>query len=740
MRLFEELKRRNVFRVGVAYAVAAWVILQLTDVVGEILELPVWGGKLILLIIVVGFPITLFAAWAFELTPEGIKREREVDRSQSITPQTGKKLNNATLFLMAIAIIYLLVDKFYIADLVSRPGAEDVVQAVEDAPALEPPALKEIDRQSIAVLPFTNRSRLEEDQFFVEGVHDDLLTNLARIGDLKVISRTSVMRYRDTEMPIPEIAVELGVATVMEGAVQRSGDTVRINVQLIDAETDEHIWAEIFDRDLTADNLFAIQTEISEKIAHALKATLSPEEKERISTRPTENLAAYQAFMRGRQLMTRRNSADLQAALSEFERAVELDPGFALGWVGVAETYALLAGYSSISPGESIEKTNQAVQRALAINDQLGEAYLSLAGVYEFQNKWEETEAAYQKALELSPGYASAYQWYGNYLTRYPHRMNNASELLARAVELDPMSSIIRLNQINNLTALGRFEESEQELNHLLELDPGFAPAYSSMANLMSVVGRFDEQVLWLRKSLEIDPGRVSMYQNLAFAYLDMGDSESLPALQRAIEEIDDQSFQIGIIDVFKNLHERNYSGALESVEWASRKIGPMPAVQGFLAYIYMVAGNFEKAREAFEIAEPRFFDRSQWRDAIELNLGQGCGAALVLMRTGDETLGRDLLNMTTTYLETELPGYLEHAELYDQGCYAVAGDIQKALESLEQNVAHGHYSGWWLWTQLPQFEPLRGQPRFEAVMQTIRERGDAMRARLAAVENEIGL
>ena len=389
MRLLEELKRRNVFRVGVAYAVAAWVILQLTDVVGEILELPPWGGKLILLVIVVGFPITLFAAWAFELTPEGIKRESEVDRSQSITPQTGRKLNNFILVMMALAIVYLLVDKFYISELVS--GTEQTAPALQAESASPPePAVKDaVSRQSIAVLPFSNRSRLEEDQFFVEGVHDDLLTNLARIGDLKVISRTSVMRYKDTEKPIPEIAAELGVAAIMEGAVQRSGDTVRINVQLIDAETDEHLWAEIFDRDLTADNLFAIQTEISEKIAEALKATLSPEEQERISDRPTENLAAYQAYMRGRQLMTRRNSADLEAAAAEFERATELDPDFALGWVGVAETYTLLPGYSSISPGDAIKKTEVAVERALQLNDQLGEAYMSLAQIHEFYENWE---------------------------------------------------------------------------------------------------------------------------------------------------------------------------------------------------------------------------------------------------------------------------------------------------------------------------------------------------------------
>jgi TolB-like protein len=246
MSILRELKRRNVFRVGLAYAVAAWVLLQIFDVIGDILELPEWGGKLILAMLIIGFFMALFFAWAFELTPEGIKREAEVDRSQSITPQTGKKLNAAILVLMAVAIAYLLFDKFYLAPRLADGRVEDTATA---EPAVPTPDL--VSRQSIAVLPFDNRSRLEEDEFFVAGIHDDLLTNLARIGSLKVISRTSVNQYKGTDKTIPQIAGELGVATIMEGAVQRSGATVRINVQLIDAQTDEHLWAEIFDRELT---------------------------------------------------------------------------------------------------------------------------------------------------------------------------------------------------------------------------------------------------------------------------------------------------------------------------------------------------------------------------------------------------------------------------------------------------------------------------------------------------------
>jgi len=265
MSFFVELKRRNVVRVGIAYVVGGWLLLQLTEVLSELLNLPEQIGPIVVSIVAIGLPIALFLAWAYELTPDGVKREKDVDRSQSITPHTGKKLNNAIVLLLVLAVAYLLFDKFSGSNPADTP-AHEVAQ--NTAQKEEPTASTvEVSRQSIAVLPFDNRSRNVDDEYFTEGIHDDLLTNLARIASLKVISRTSVAQYKNTEKTIPVIAQELGVATIMEGAVQRSGNTVRINVQLIDAYTDEHLWAEIFDRELTAENLFVIQSEISEKIA-----------------------------------------------------------------------------------------------------------------------------------------------------------------------------------------------------------------------------------------------------------------------------------------------------------------------------------------------------------------------------------------------------------------------------------------------------------------------------------------
>ena len=376
MSFINELKRRNVFKVGAAYLVGCWLLIQVADILLENIGTPAWVLQTLFVVLGVGFFITLFFAWAFEMTPEGVKREKDVDRSQSITPQTGKKLNYVVIGMLVMAAAYFFWESRIKSGTVipAKAGTSQSADAAEQIPASAGMTEDEvaIDRKSIAVLPFDNRSDQKSDTFFVEGIHDDLLTNLARIGSLKVISRTSVNQYKGTEKTIPEIALELGVATVMEGAVQRSGDTVRINVQLIDAQTDEHLWAEIFDRELTTDNLFAIQSEISKAIADALEATLTDQEQEQINRRPTDNLAAYSAYMLGRQLLPKRTSAALAQARSEFESAVKLDPNFALAWVGIADSAFLESSYGTLNFDEGLVIRQTAIDRALGIDPQLG--------------------------------------------------------------------------------------------------------------------------------------------------------------------------------------------------------------------------------------------------------------------------------------------------------------------------------------------------------------------------------
>jgi len=304
------------------------------DLVLENIGAPDWVMQTILLLMALAFPVVVFFSWAYEVTPEGIKRESEIDRSQSLTHLTSRKLDRAIIAVLIIALGYFAWESRF-----SRPeiAAEQSLPAADAVPhQAAPQAMAEpapvISKQSIAVLPFDNRSRNAGDEYFTEGVHDDLLTKLAHIGTLKVISRTSVNRYKETGKSIPEIATELGVATVMQGAVQRSGSTVHINVQLIDAKTDEHLWAAIFDRELTAENLFAIQGEIASSIANALDATLAQGDEQRLNTVPTDNLEALEAYFTGKQLADRRSREAIESAIVEFERAISLDPDFALAY------------------------------------------------------------------------------------------------------------------------------------------------------------------------------------------------------------------------------------------------------------------------------------------------------------------------------------------------------------------------------------------------------------------------
>ena len=746
MSLFEELKRRNVFRVGIAYVVGGWLLLQFTEVLSELLKLPDVVGPVVVAIVLIGFPIVLFAAWAFELTPEGVKRESEVDRTTSITPQTGKKLNAAIMVMLAVGLAYFIWESRFSNRALPAGSAPGVELATEpDTVETSPPAVAQetatpaVLRQSIAVLPFDNRSRLEDDEFFVEGIHDDLLTNLARISSLKVISRTSVGKYKDTEKTIPEIAGELGVATIMEGAVQRSGNTVRINVQLIDAQTDEHLWAEIFDRELTADNLFAIQSEISGEIARALEATLSPEEAAMISERPTENLAAYTAYQRGRNLIASRKSADLDMAAEEFQRAVELDPEFALGWVAIAEVSSLQNSYSTLDFVTSVERQQAAVDRALALDDELGEAWLSLALLKTVIDQPAEAESAFQRAIKLAPGYATAYHWYAMNVARTPRRRAEAAQLLQKALELDPLSSVIRTRLGATYQDMGQYDQAENQLRQVLELDPGFASAYVTLSNLKERQGKFAEAVMLKKEAAALDPGNPNTIAAQVWPYLHMGDTSRIAALRRQVEDLDPQNVNLGWIDMVSAMYVDQYPAALEHIEWVFQRLGGDPQTYLFRGYVQNMMREYASARASFELAAPEYFDPAQAQLAIEQDGVDGCFAAWLMMQTGDEAQGRQLLDMTMRYAVEDLPKFVRNPDTYGTEFCLVIDEPEAAMDLIERRVSNNNVGGWFFWRKHPQFEPLWGTPRFEATMQKLQVKLASERERLTRLEAAAG-
>jgi len=719
MSLFNELKRRNVFRIGAAYVVGAWLLIQVTETIFPLFGFGDTPARLVVIVLAIGFIPSLILSWVFEVTPEGLKKDADVDSEKSITQTTGRKLDRIILVVLALALGYFAFDKFVLDPVEDEQIAQSA--RLEGLTA----ALTESDGdQSIAVLPFENRSNREEDQFFTDGIHDDLLTTIAKIGSMKVISRTSVMEYRDTIKKIPQIAQELGVANILEGGIQRSGNHVRINVQLIDAVNDEHLWAEIYDRELTAENLFAVQSEITRIIADALQAELSTDEQRRVNARPTDNLQAYDAYMRGRQLMATRDSARLKLATEEFSKATSFDPLFALAWVGVADSNMLLSRHSAYRSEDLLPIREEAVKNALAIDNDLGEAYASLANIHAYYNRKGEAETAYQKAIELSPNYASAYQWYSGFLGKYPLRIKEQVELARKAAELDPRSSSLSQNLGSKYLLQGLYTLAEGQYQKVIELNPDFAPGYSSLAWLyMFHMGQFDKALPLFNKAVELDPVNHGYNMALVYLYTSLGDLEAARIVRERMASLGASESRLGFTDVLINFAKSvttqkpaDSADTLESINRLLPKLRHSQFEYGLVGFFALVQGDIQLSREIFLTSDPGWLEPGQWPELVERFRRGACMIAWVLMNTGDQELGTALLQQATAYIEDSLPLVTEHFDWdHPEVCYLTAGDTEKALLSIETELSHNHLYAWIAVHRLPMYDLIRHEPRYQA-------------------------
>lgn len=468
MSIFEELKRRNVIRVGIAYAVVGWLVAQVAEFATENFGAPEWVLKIFVVFVLLGLPVVLIFAWAFEMTPEGLKREKDVDRNQSITPRTGRKLDWTIIAVMAIALVYFIWE--------SRFTDQHVTTAVVTAPATqEAPAQQARSADnSIAVLPFANRSNLEDDLFFTDGIHDDLLTQLAKIKDLKVISRTSVMEYRDTTKKIPEIARELGVSTILEGGIQRAGKRVRINAQLIDVTTDEHLWAETFDREMTIENLFDIQSEITRQIVTAVKGELSETDQGSFTTAPTDNLDAYEAYLQAKAAINRPDYSPkkYKEAQPWAERAAKFDPEFAEAWAMLAEIHAQAVWQNYDNTPQRRDAALNAINTAVQLSP--GSATVKAAQadyLYRFDNDYPAALAKYQQAHDIAPGDGRIILHMAFTLRRMG-LWTDSVKSFEKALEVDPGNVYIVGQLVDTLVWMNQWERVDREINALVSRYP----------------------------------------------------------------------------------------------------------------------------------------------------------------------------------------------------------------------------------------------------------------------------
>ena len=489
---FQRLKQRKLVQWTVAYVAAAFALLQGIDLVAQQFGWPDSVRRGITLAMVVGFFVTLVLAW--------YHGERGAQRV------TGTELLILAL-LLSLGCFFLW-----------RYASASPEPVAKGAP-LSSPAPIALPEKSIAVLPFENLSRDPENAYFSEGIQDEILTRLAKIGDFKVISRTSTAQFRSKPENVSEIARLLGVANILEGSVQKAGNAVRVNVQLIHAGTDTHLWAETYDRELT--DIFAVESEIAKAVAENLNARLNGRANEVLAARPTDKPAAHEFYLRGRYLWNRRSSASLQKAAEFFQKAIDLDPNYALAYAGLADVYSITPMYTGTAPGEVVPKAIAAARKAVELDEKLAEAHTALGNALSANVQLSVAEQEFRRALELNPNYATAHQWLSECLFAQERFQESLAEI-ERAYELDPLSLIINASYASSLGGLGRFEEAITRARKTLELDPDLLPGHEILGQTYEAMGKLEEAIVEYRKATELGPTPAN-YAMLAHAYAKTG-------------------------------------------------------------------------------------------------------------------------------------------------------------------------------------------------------------------------
>jgi TolB-like protein/Tfp pilus assembly protein PilF len=563
MSFIEELKRRNVVRVGLAYAVVAWLLLQLADVVLNNISAPDWVFGSIMLVLILGFPLVLIFAWVFEMTPEGLKKETEIDRSQSITHSTGRKLDFVIMGLMAAALVYFAWDKFG-PGAAGEPGARpanteisaDIKESAEETVEAGQAESASTSPRSIAVLPFVDMSPEKDQEYLSDGIAEELLNLLAKIPDLQVAARTSSFSFKGKDVKIADIAKELNVAAVLEGSLRKSGNRVRITTQLIQADNGFHLWSETYDRNL--DDVFAIQDEISAAVVDALKIQLLGAAPKSVEVNPD----AYALYLQGRYFRARRTQGDIQKAGELYEQALQLDPTYAPAWAAVSQVYAGQAGQSYIDLHQGYVKARQAAQKALDLDPALVDGWVALSGIQSaYDWDWDGANASLSHALELAPGNVDAIIAMG-YLQRVLGNLDQAIVLFRRAVELDPVTLGGYHSLGLALIYAGELDEADEVYQHLLAMNPQFTHANLARARVMLLKGRPEEALAISEKEAEPFWREYGILVDLyALGRTDEADARLAPFIEQNQQ---DSAYQIAQIYGFRGDQDKVF-------EWLER-------------------------------------------------------------------------------------------------------------------------------------------------------------------------
>jgi len=512
MSFINELRRRNVFRVGIAYVVVAWLVAQVAELAAESFGAPEWVMPMLLTLLGLGLPMVLMFAWAFELTPEGLKREHEVDRDRSITPQTGRRLDRTIIVVLAMALAYFAADKYLLRPAPEEPAVQEVSNA---GPATGP--------RSIAVLPLVNMSADAENEYFSDGLTEELLNILAKVKELQVAGRTSAFAFKGKNEDLRSIAEKLNVESILEGSVRKDAERVRITVQLINAANGYHLWSETYDREL--DDIFAIQEEIATQVARALRVTLLGEDVQRISHQPTTGLSAYDLYLQGLQQLSTGSYASLQAARATFSRAIEADPDYLPAQVRLALTWIRLADTGAVSVKDATQSAMPILQHVLEMDSDNDVAHAVMARVHQLARRTDASRQEALMALEINPRNAFALMQIGRSDTLAGNPVQGL-EYLHEAERIEPYSVEV-LWQL--LFAHGVTQDTEEAIRYaerIGEISPDSPNRYWGVGLAYLLVGDLAHTLEWLNRAHEIDPDDYEISASISGIWLDLGQIE----------------------------------------------------------------------------------------------------------------------------------------------------------------------------------------------------------------------
>lgn len=495
-KFFAELQRRNVYKVGIAYGVVSWLLIQIATQIFPVFEIPNWATRLVVFLLLLGFPVALILAWAYELTPEGLQRTDEIDPGKLMARRTGRTLNFVIIGVL-LAVIAVIGFQYF------RPA----MRALSG----------NVPKKSIAILPFIDLSETRDQDYFSDGITEQIINSLAHVHGLLVVAHTTAFSFKNKDMDVREVGRQLQVTHMLEGSVNRGTGKVRVVARLIDVANGFHLWSETYYS--TEKDLLSLQSDVAKKVASALRIELQLAETKQLAKPLTQDPEAYDSYLRGRYLINKRTVDAVEKGRALFQQAVAKDPRFALGHAGIADSYILLGKLGAMSSAEVSTRAWPEVLLALTIDENLAEGYVSRATLLtDFEWNWPAAESDYRKALELNSNSANAHHWYARHLAEIG-RSEEAMREIEAAEKLDPLSPFIRTSKAKILCAARRYEEAIEQCRRALDLEGNFAGSFSILAQAYVHRQQYAEGIEAAKKYVELSNGSGWAKLELAYAY-----------------------------------------------------------------------------------------------------------------------------------------------------------------------------------------------------------------------------